>query len=63
MVLNILLIWACCLRRLLTSWTVVPEPRAMRLRRLPLMMAELRRSLLVMESMMASTRVNCFSST
>src|ERR1700752_2952570 len=28
-------IWVCWRRRLLTSWTVVPEPRAMRLRRVP----------------------------
>jgi len=35
----------------------------MRLRRLPLMMAALRRSFVVIESMMVSTRLNCFSST
>ena len=44
MVLNILRIWAYWRRRLLTSWTVVPEPRAMRLRRLPLMISWSRRS-------------------
>ncbi len=35
--LNILRIWAYCRSRLLTSCTLVPEPREMRLRRLPLM--------------------------
>ena len=45
MVLNILRIWAYWRRRLLTSWTVVPEPRAMRLRRLPLMISWSWRSL------------------
>src|SRR5215467_7014060 len=35
--LNIFFIWAYWRRRLLTSCTEVPEPRAMRLRRLPLM--------------------------
>ena len=34
--LNILRIWAYWRSRWLTCWTVVPEPRAMRLRRLPL---------------------------
>jgi hypothetical protein len=34
--LNIFLIWAYWRSRLLTSCTVVPEPRAIRLRRLPL---------------------------
>ena len=34
--LNIFFIWAYWRSRLLTSCTVVPEPRAMRLRRLPL---------------------------
>ena len=61
--LNILRIWAYWRRRLLTSWTVVPEPRAMRLRRLPLMISWSRRSRAVMESMMVSMRLNCFSST
>jgi hypothetical protein len=32
-------IWVCWWRRSLSSWTVVSEPRAMRSRRLPLMMA------------------------
>jgi hypothetical protein len=41
----------------------MPEPAAMRLRRLRLMMAELWRSLEVMELMMASMRVNWDSST
>ena len=59
----ILDIWACCFRRLFTSVTVVPEPLAMRLRRLPLMMLLLARSFLVMELMMASTRSSCLSST
>jgi len=63
MVLNILDIWACCFRRLLTSETWTPAPRAMRLRRLPLMMEALRRSFAVIESMMVSTRLNCFSLT
>ena len=35
--LNIFFIWAYWRSRLLTSCTLVPEPRAMRLRRLPLM--------------------------
>ena|SRR5436305_10196278 len=34
--LNIFLICTYCLRRLFTSCTVVPDPRAIRLRRLPL---------------------------
>ena len=41
--LNIFLIWAYWRRRLLTSWTMVPEPQAMRLRRLPLMISWSRR--------------------
>ena len=39
------------------------EPAAMRLRRAPEMISWLRRSLGVMELMMASRRTNCFSST
>ena len=35
--LNIFFIWAYWRSRLFTSWIVVPDPRAMRLRRLPLM--------------------------
>jgi len=60
MVLNILLLWACCFKRLLTSETWTPAPRAMRLRRLPLMMEVLRRSFTVLWSMMVSTRVSWF---
>ena len=56
--LNILLIWAYWRRSLLTSCTVVPEPGAMRLRRVPLMISWSWRSLGVIELMMASTRVN-----
>src|SRR6266478_4621790 len=52
-----------CLRTVLTSWTVVPLPLAMRLRRLPSMTLWSRRSWLVMELMMASTRVSWPSST
>ena len=37
MLLNILRIWAYWRRSWLTSCTLVPEPRAMRLRREPLM--------------------------
>src|SRR5271166_6561130 len=47
-----------CLTTELTSWTEVPLPAAMRLRRLPSMTLWSRRSWLVMELMMAST---CFS--
>ena len=61
-ILNILRIWAYCLRRLLTSWMEVPEPAAMRLRRLPLMSSWSRRSRLVIELMMDSTRVSWPSS-
>src|SRR5208337_2508399 len=61
--LNIFFICAYWRSRLLTSCTLVPEPRAMRLRRLPLMTSWCRRSWTVIELMMASTRLICFSST
>ena len=54
--LNILLICAYWRRSWLTSWTLVPEPAAMRLRREPEMTSWLRRSKGVMELMMASRR-------
>src|SRR5258708_4111889 len=63
MSLNILRIWAYWRRSWFTSCTLVPEPRAMRLRRLPLITSWCRRSCRVMEPMMASTRVSWLSST
>ena len=45
-----------CLRRVLTSWMVVPEPRATRERREPSMSETSSRSAGVMEQTMASTR-------
>src|SRR3981189_1647448 len=47
-----------CLRTVLTSWTVVPLPLAMRLRRLPSMTLWSRRSWLVMALMIPSTGVS-----
>ena len=61
--LNILAICAYWRRSWFTSCTLVPRPAAMRLRRVPEMISWLRRSLGVMELMMASRRTNCFSST
>src|SRR5438309_8417559 len=52
-----------CLRTVLTSCTVVPLPLAMRLRLLPSITLWSRRSWLVIELMMASTRVSWPSST
>ena len=50
----IFLAWMYCLINAFTSWMVVPDPLAMRLRRLPLRMAWLRRSSGVSALMMAS---------
>src|SRR4029078_1192285 len=52
----IFLVCAYCFRNLLTSATLVPLPRAMRFRLLPLRIASLRRSSLVIELMIASMR-------
>src|SRR3990172_11095256 len=57
----IFLAWLYCLRKRFTSDTLVPLPRAMRRRRLPLMRASLRRSCFVMELMMASTLLSSAS--
>src|SRR2546425_1899847 len=48
--------WAYCFKSRFTSCTAVPLPRAIRVRRLPLMIGGLRRSSRVIESMIASNR-------
>ena len=57
----ILAICLCCLSRRLRSGTWVPEPMQMRRLRDPLMRSGLRRSLGVMELIIASSLPNSFS--
>ena len=56
-------IWVNCFSNRLTSWTWVPEPFAMRRFLAPLMIAGKRRSLTVMEFMMAMVRAISLSFT
>jgi hypothetical protein len=55
-------IWRCCFISLLTSSTLVPEPLAMRMRRLALSRSGLARSALVIELITAICRSKIFSS-
>ena len=54
---------AYCLSTWFTSWTEVPLPRAIRLRRRPSIKLSSARSAAVMELMIASTLESCFSFT
>src|SRR6185437_15441520 len=61
--LNIFRICAYWRSSWFTSCTVVPDPLAIRFRRLPEMISWWFRSFCVIELMIASMRTNCFSST
>src|SRR4051812_37989295 len=56
-------IWPNCLTSWFTAWTLVPDPRAIRRRREPLMIAGFARSSGVIEVMMACSRSSSRSST
>ena len=58
----ILRVWSNCLMRRFTSWMFVPEPLAMRIRRLWLRISGFERSLGVILWMMASIPLNALSS-